>query len=41
VCYLDWLREKVYFEGLVRKDQYTISRLGFTAPNILCMQLTS
>jgi hypothetical protein len=36
-----WFREKVYFEGLVRKDTYTISRLGFKAPNIFCMQLTS
>jgi len=38
---VDWLRERVYFEGLVRQDTYTISRLGFKAPNILCMQLTS
>jgi hypothetical protein len=41
VCCADWLREKVYFEGLVRKDSYTIARLGFAAPNIFCMQLTS
>jgi hypothetical protein len=38
---VDWLRERVYFEGLVKQDQYIVSRLGFKAPNILCMQLTS
>lgn len=37
----DWLRERVYFEGLVRKDTYTVGRLGFKAPNIFCIQLTS
>jgi hypothetical protein len=31
----------VYFEGFVKQDQYIISRLGFKAPNIFCMQLTS
>jgi hypothetical protein len=38
---VDWLRERVYFEGLTKKDQYTISRLGFKAPNIFVMQLVS
>jgi hypothetical protein len=38
---IDWLRERVYFEGFVKQDQYAISRLGFKAPNIFCMQLTS
>ena len=38
---VDWLRDKVYFETLQRKDSYAISRLGFKAPNIFVMSLTS
>ena len=36
---IDWLRDKIYFERLVRKDQYVKNRLGFTAPNIYVMSL--
>ncbi|KDR81938.1 hypothetical protein GALMADRAFT_240269 [Galerina marginata CBS 339.88] len=38
---VDWLRERVYFEGLTKDDNYTRSRLGFRAPNIFVMELTS
>ncbi|KAN0075537.1 hypothetical protein V8E55_011560 [Tylopilus felleus] len=38
---VDWLRDKIYFEGLGRKDHYTASRLGFNAPNIFVMNLAS
>jgi len=38
---VDWLRERVYFEGLAKKDQYSINRLGYKAPNIFVMQLVS
>jgi hypothetical protein len=37
----DWLRERVYFEGLMKKDQYAIGRLGYKAPNIFVMMLAS
>ncbi|KAF8126572.1 hypothetical protein JVT61DRAFT_2749 [Boletus reticuloceps] len=38
---VDWLRDKIYFEGLTKKDHYTSSRLGFKAPNIFVMNLAS
>jgi len=38
---VDWLRERVYFEGLTKDDNYARSRLGFKAPNIYVMELTS
>ncbi|KAF8188337.1 hypothetical protein BJ912DRAFT_968507 [Pholiota molesta] len=38
---VDWLRERVYFEGLSRDDNYARNRLGFRAPNIFIMDLTS
>lgn len=37
---VDWLRERVFFEALHRNDNYTISRLGFKAPNIFVMQIS-
>lgn len=44
-CFLivatDWLRERIYFEGLVKDDKYAKIRLGFSAPNIFLMQLVS
>lgn len=40
-CDTDWLRDKVFFEKLVRRDQYAKSRLGFSAPNIFVMLLNS
>jgi len=36
---VDWLRERMYFEGLRRDDDYVQSRLGFKAPNIFVMDL--
>ncbi|KAJ3505014.1 hypothetical protein NLJ89_g7637 [Agrocybe chaxingu] len=38
---VDWLRERVYFEGLSKDDKYVTSRLGFRAPNIFVMDLVS
>lgn len=38
---IDWLRDKVYFDGLLRNDHYAISRLGYKAPNIFVMQVAS
>ena len=38
-CTLDWLRDKVYFERLIKKDPYIKNRLGYTAPNIYVMAL--
>jgi len=38
---LDWLRDKVYFDGLLRNDHYAINRLGYKAPNIFVMQIAS
>ncbi|PPQ79657.1 hypothetical protein CVT26_015783, partial [Gymnopilus dilepis] len=37
---IDWLRDRVYFEGLSRDDKYAQNRLGFKAPNIFVMELT-
>lgn len=39
VCAPDWLRDKVYFERLSKKDPYIKNRLGFTAPNIFTVML--
>ncbi|KAI0085965.1 hypothetical protein BDY19DRAFT_895853 [Irpex rosettiformis] len=36
---VDWLRDKVYFERLVKKDPYVKNRLGFSAPNTFVMML--
>ncbi|KAF9228814.1 hypothetical protein BS17DRAFT_772548 [Gyrodon lividus] len=38
---VDWLRDKIFFDGLLKKDMYTLSRLGFKAPNIFVMNLAS
>lgn len=38
---VDWLREKVYFDGLVRDDSYARSRLGFKAPDVFVMELVT
>ncbi|KAF9484966.1 hypothetical protein BDN70DRAFT_871966 [Pholiota conissans] len=38
---LDWLRERVYLEGISRDDNYARARLGFRAPNVFIMDLTS
>ncbi|KZT11142.1 uncharacterized protein LAESUDRAFT_734090 [Laetiporus sulphureus 93-53] len=36
----DWLRERIFFERLSRKDQYAKQRLGFSAPNIFVLSLS-
>jgi hypothetical protein len=38
---VDWLRERVYFEGLARDDSYARSRLGFKAPDVFVMELVT
>jgi len=38
---VDWLRERVYFEGLSRDDNYARQRLGYRAPNVFIMDLIS
>ncbi|EKM56087.1 uncharacterized protein PHACADRAFT_257154 [Phanerochaete carnosa HHB-10118-sp] len=38
---VDWLRDKVFFEKLARRDPYAKARLGFSAPNIFVMLLNS
>ena len=38
---LDWLRERVYFEGLSRDDNYARQRLGYRASNVFIMDLIS
>jgi len=37
---VDWLRDKIYFEGLSRDDNYAKQRLGYRAPNVFIMDLT-
>lgn len=41
VFFVDWLRERVYFEGLSKEDSYARGRLGYSAPNVFIMDLTS
>jgi len=38
---VDWLRDKIFFDGLQKKDTYAAARLGFKAPNIFVMSLAS
>jgi len=38
---VDRLRDKVFFDGMVKNDGYTISRLGFKAPNVYVMNLAA
>jgi len=40
-CCVDWLRDKYYFEGLSKKDNYSLQRLGFKAPNVFVLSLAS
>jgi len=37
----DWLRDKVFFDGLEVDDDYATTRLGFKAPNVFTMSLCS
>jgi hypothetical protein len=41
LCCVDWLRDKYYFEGLSKKDNYSLQRLGFRAPNVFVLSLAS
>ncbi|KAJ7272840.1 hypothetical protein C8J57DRAFT_1315320 [Mycena rebaudengoi] len=38
---VDWLRERTFFEGLRKSDAYSLSRLGYKAPNIFVMDLVA
>jgi len=38
---VDWLGKRNFFDGLKKKDDYILSRLGFRAPNIFVMELVS
>ncbi|KAI0738011.1 hypothetical protein C8Q80DRAFT_291798 [Daedaleopsis nitida] len=38
---VDWLRERVFFDKLSRKDGYAKARLGFSAPNIFVLSLSN
>ncbi|KAI0657191.1 hypothetical protein C8Q70DRAFT_919932 [Cubamyces menziesii] len=38
---LDWLRERVFFDRLIKKDHYAKQRLGFSAPNIFVLMLST
>ena len=40
-CGTDWLRERVFFDKLSRKDGYAKARLGFSAPNIFVLSLSN
>jgi len=33
----DWLRDKIFFDGLEQDDDYSLKRLGFKAPNVFVM----
>ncbi|KAF8319445.1 hypothetical protein DL93DRAFT_2053745 [Clavulina sp. PMI_390] len=35
----DWLRDKIFFDGLEVDDDYAEKRLGFKAPNVFIMSL--
>lgn len=37
----DWLRERVFFDKLIRKDGYSKARLGYAAPNIFVLSLSN
>ncbi|EIW60956.1 uncharacterized protein TRAVEDRAFT_58002 [Trametes versicolor FP-101664 SS1] len=37
----DWLREKIFFDRLMRKDAYARQRLGYSAPNIFVLILST
>lgn len=38
---VDWLRERVFFDKLIRKDGYSKARLGYAAPNIFVLSLSN
>jgi len=38
---IDWIRERVFFNGLERDDDFARKRLGFAAPNIFVLHLIS
>ncbi|TDL15867.1 hypothetical protein BD410DRAFT_755951 [Rickenella mellea] len=36
---IDWLRDKVFFDGMEQDDEYAKKRLGFASPNIFLVAL--
>ncbi len=41
LSFADWLRERVFFDKLIRKDGYSKARLGYSAPNIFVLSLSN
>lgn len=39
--FTDWLRDRVFFDGMERDDEFARSRLGFSAPNVFVLSLTA
>jgi len=39
--YVDWLKDRIFLEGMKRDDHYVQTRLGFQAANIFVMSLTN
>jgi len=37
----DWLKDKIFFDGLEQDDDYSAKRLGFKAPNVFIMSFCS
>lgn len=38
---VDWLKDRIFLEGIKKDDRYVQTRLGFQAPNIFVMSLTN
>ncbi|KAA1477677.1 hypothetical protein DENSPDRAFT_844860 [Dentipellis sp. KUC8613] len=38
---IDWLRDRHFFDSVIKDDGYAVSRLGFRAPNIFVMKLAA
>jgi len=39
--FVDWLKDRIFLEGIKRDDRYAQTRLGFQAANIFVMSLTN
>jgi len=39
--FVDWLKDRIFLEGMRRDDRYVQTRLGFQAANIFVMSLTN
>jgi len=36
-----WLRDRIFFDGLEKDDDFSVKQIGFKASNVFCMQVTS